>query len=312
MILFLVMVAVVIVLNRVWIYDWFRGLTYRPTVEAVKIKSDLGLTGRGEFLFNATQPVLSDAGEFNTNCRQNEDEVAVLGCYTGGNIYIYNIVSDELQGIRELTAAHELLHAVWARMSGSEQRDLTESLTRVFEKNQDLLGPEIEPYDITEKQEELYVRAGTEVKDLPEDLERHFAEIFRNQDRIVDFYESYITVFREMKAQMENLANEMESIKVEIDDKKVEYENVLADLKADIKKFNSCAEAAGCFGSEREFYRQRSALVTRQDELDALSDEINDLVNTYNMKVDEYNADVTESRKLQDMINSKAETIEIK
>lgn len=305
-------VAVVAILNRVWIYDWFRGVTYRPAAEIVNIRNKLNLTGRGEFLFNAAQPELNDAAEFNVNCRQDESEVAVLGCYTVGNIYVYDITDAKLSGIRELTAAHELLHAVWARMSEDERRDLTLPLTQTFDKNQDLLGPELESYDISEKQEELYVRAGTEVKNLPEALEKHFAEIFKDQDLIVSYYEGYIAVFREIKARMEKLTSEMETLKGEIDAKMAEYRSGVEALEVDISSFNACADTAGCFTSEWEFYRQRNELAAREDVLNILNDEINNLIDEYNAKVDEYNADVTESRKLQNMINSKAEAVEIK
>lgn len=303
--LVIVIIAVaIIVIKREWFYDWYRGITYRPTEEMTKIRDELGLTGHGEFLFNAAQPVLNEADEFNANCRREESEVAVLGCYAEGNIYIYNIVESELDGIRELTTAHELLHARWARMSDDEKVALVEPLTRTFEANQDFLGEEINQYDINEKQEELYVRAGTEVKDLPEKLEKHFAEIFGDQDRIVDFYNKYITVFRTIKNEMTTLMNEIEALKIEISTKTAEYQDQFNQLEADIVSFNSCAEVAGCFATAGEFNSRRAALLARRNELEMLNGEINRLIDEYNIRVNEYNSDVTESRKLQDMINS--------
>lgn len=308
----LVGVAVAVVLNREWIYDWYRGVSYQPSSEMIAIRDKLQLTGRGGFLFNAAQPELNEATEFNKNCRQDKDEVAVLGCYAAGNIHVYDIDAAELDGIRELTAAHELLHVVWARMSDDEKVALVEPLTRTFEKNQEFLGEEIDTYDISEKQEELYVRAGTEVKDLPETLEKHYAEIFKDQDRIVDFYNSYITVFRKIKAEMEGLISEIENLQEEVNLKTAEYERMFNQLEADIVSFNSCAEAVGCFSSESEFYLRRNELVGRQNELNILNNEINELISEYNVKVDLYNADVTESQKLQEMINSNSKVDQIK
>ncbi len=303
----LILIAVVVVagvLNRAWIYDWYRGVSYAPSDEMVAIRDKLNLTDDGEFLFNAAQPILSEAKEFNQECRQEESETAVLGCYTSGNIYIYNITAAELDGIRELTTAHELLHAKWARMSEDERRDLTEGLTHVFEDNQEQLESEIDAYEIGDRQEELYVRAGTEVKKLPEELEKHYGEIFENQDKIVDYYESYITVFREIKAKMAGLLEEMEVLKEEIATYTADYERQAGQLEADIVSFNSCAGVRGCFENEEEFYVRRRQLLVKQSELEKMNDEINDLIDEYNKKVEEYNADVTESRKLQDMINS--------
>jgi len=308
----LVVVAATVVLKRDWIYDWYRGVSYQPSGEMVAIRDELGLTNRGEFLFNAAQPALNTAVDFNLNCRQDESEVAVLGCYTAGNIYIYDVKDAKLAGIRELTTAHELLHAVWARMSGDEQQELSAALLQVFDKNRDSLESELDTYDASEKQEELYVRVGTEVKDLPETLEKHFAEIFKDQDKIVDFYESYIAVFRRIKTEMETLEEEIELMKGEIETKLAEYERQLSQLEADIVSFNSCAEVVGCFQNENDFNARRAALVERRNELNALNDEINELVDAYNEKIDEYNANAMEGRELQNMIDSKAEILKIK
>ena len=55
----MVLMAVAAVLNRQWIYDWWRGMNYEPSMEMVSIRDGLGLTGRGEFLFKAARPSLS-------------------------------------------------------------------------------------------------------------------------------------------------------------------------------------------------------------------------------------------------------------
>ena len=310
--LVLVAIATIIVLNRAWIYDWFRGVTYRPTAEMISIRDKLNLTGRGKFLFNAAQPELNEADAFNANCRQDESEVAVLGCYTAGNIYVYNIMDAKLDGIRELTAAHELLHAVWARMGSTEKEDLKPILQQVYQNNLSVLKDDIETYADDEWIEEIFVRAGTEIKKLPDTLEKYYAEIFDDQDAIVDFYESYIAVFREIKMKMEGLASEIEVLRDSINVKMTEYENKVNQLEVDITRFNNCAETAGCFATEAEFYVQRNTLVARENELNLLNDEINNMIDNYNLKVDEYNADALESRKLQNMINSKADIEEIK
>ena len=310
--LVLVVIATIIVLNRAWIYDWFRGVTYRPTAEMISIRDELNLTGRGDFLFNATQPKLNGADDFNANCRQDESEVAVLGCYTAGNIYVYNITDAKLDGIRELTAAHELLHAVWARMGSKERENLRPILQQVYQNNLSVLKDDIETYADDEWIEEIFVRAGTEIKKLPDTLEKYYAEIFDDQDAIVDFYESYIAVFREIKMKMEGLASEIEVLRDSINVKMTEYENKVNQLEVDITRFNNCAETAGCFATEAEFYVQRSTLVARESEINLLNDEINNMIDDYNLKVDEYNADALESRKLQNMINSKADIEEIK
>ena len=63
--LLVVALVALIVLNRDWIRDFWRGVTYRPSSVMAEIREDLDLTGHGEFLFNASQPVLSEKDDFN-------------------------------------------------------------------------------------------------------------------------------------------------------------------------------------------------------------------------------------------------------
>lgn len=305
--------ALIAFFNWQWIYDFGRGLSYNPSDEMQRIWGSLELTERGGFLFKASMPTLNEREDFNEKCRFGVDsEMAILGCYTEGNIYVYNITDAKLDGIRELTTAHELLHAVWARMGEGARNDLSLALTQVFNDNKDLLEEEISTYGESERQEELYVRAGTEIKNLPELLEKHYAEIFKDQDKIVNFYEKYISVFNNIKAEMDNLMSEMENIKIEIETKTAEYEQRIVKLNTDIANFNDCAETSGCFGSSNEFYARREVLVREQEELNALYEELNDLISKYNERVAKYNDDVIQTEKLNNMINSNSKPGEVK
>ena len=307
----LIGVLVAVFLNRQWIYDFWRGKTYNPSSEMVRIREDLGLTDHGEFLFNAAWPELNSSAEFNAYCRDGDDEVAVLGCYTSGDIHVYDITEEELDGLRELTTAHELLHVVWARMDDEERRSLTTALTQTFDANKELLESELDAYDTSEKQEELYVRAGTEIKNLPDSLEKHYAKIFKDQDKVVDFYEKYIKVFRELEAELDTLESEIKILGEEIEQKTQDYEQRSEQLNADIVSFNSCAEVEGCFSGQGEFYAKRWALVNEQNVLEGLYNEINELIDGYNSKVELYNADVLRGEDLQKVINSSAKPSEL-
>ena len=89
--LLLILAMIFVALNRQWVYDFARGMAYSPSPEMVKIRDSLDLTDRGGFLFKAAWPKLSDREEFNNYCRVDGEEVAILGCYTAGNIYIFDI-----------------------------------------------------------------------------------------------------------------------------------------------------------------------------------------------------------------------------
>lgn len=303
--LLFVIFGVVVFLKRQWILDFFRGIDYQPSSEMAKIRDSLELTDAGDFLFKASRPVLSERELFNEKCRTDSDaDVAVLGCYVEQVIFVYDIREEELDGIRELTAAHELLHAVYARMSDEEKKTYLPLLLEIYNKNKDVLEEDVGHYAESQKNEELFVRSGTEIRDLPSALEKKYAETFKDRKRIVSYYESYIAVFRKIEDEMEELKNRMTQLDTEIDSKSTAYESSVTQLNADIISFNSCAEVIGCFSSEAEFNSRRAQLVNSGDELSALYDEIGRMIEEYNQLVDQYNNDLLYGQKLQQIINS--------
>lgn len=293
-----------LVVNFGVIRDIFVGLSYRPSSEMSEIREKLDLTGKGWRIFNASLPELEEREEFNQICRGEESENAVLGCYRNDRVYVYNILSEELDGIKETTSAHELLHAVYERMSVDEKRNLSSILAEIYDKNQEILGEEIGLYEDSKKEEELFVRIGTEISDLPEVLEKKYGEIFKDQDKIVEFYNGYIGVFREIERRLEELLARVEALETEIETKTGQYESEVGVLNNDISEFNNCAKTPNCFISKWVFNSQRNALISRQNSLTGLYNEINGLISEYNTLAAEYNENLLHGQALNKAINS--------
>ena len=282
------------------ISDIIAGISYRPSDEMSQIREKLLLTSKGARIFNATRPELKEKEEFNQICRDFENEDAVLGCYRNDRVYVYDIPDEELKGILEATSAHELLHAVYHRMGMDEKARLSPMLWEVYQNNSDVLGDEIELYDESKKEEELYVRIGTEIADLPAELDRHYGEIFENQDLIAEFYRSYIGVFREIEESLEKLSLKIKELEGVISTKTAQYETDVAALNADILEFNNCANVPGCFASSS----RRNALMARKEAVSALYDDIDGSVAEYNNLVREYNENLLHGQALNMTINS--------
>lgn len=293
-----------LVVNFGVIRDIFVGLSYRPSSEMSEIREKLDLTGKGWRIFNASLPELEEREEFNQICRGEESENAVLGCYRDDRVYVYNVLSEELDGIREVTAAHELLHAVYDRMSAEERRELSPVLNEIYKKNQEILGEEIELYDDVDREEELFVRIGTEIATLPNELEKRYSEIFKDQDKIVGFYDGYITVFREIERKLKELLARVQELEAEIKGKTEQYEAEVGVLNNDISEFNNCAKTPNCFTSKWVFNSQRNTLISRQNSLTGLYNEINGLISEYNTLAAEYNENLLHGQALNKAINS--------
>ncbi len=109
--------------NQYVIRDWFALRGYDAPAYVVQYADDTAMSDYGRRIFYVTKPELNDQEQFNENCATPEKSL-VLGCYTGGRIYVYSVDDERLDGVEEVTAAHEMLHAAYARLSSGEKRDL--------------------------------------------------------------------------------------------------------------------------------------------------------------------------------------------
>ncbi len=303
--------VVIFLLYHTAIIDAFKGIGYNPTPDMWAVRNSLHLTSEGTRIFNATHPILASRDDFNMSCESHDEAVSVLGCYTSDRIYVYNVDDDSLSGIRESTAAHEFLHAVWTRLPGLEKSELVPILEQVYSEHSESLKEIIESYPVEEQIGELYVRAATQIAKLPDALEKHYAKYFTDQDIITAFYASYIAPFNELKEQITKLGSELETLKKEIEKRSSALDARVSAFDAAVGEFNTCANKAGCFASSYAFYARRAELVAEQQALNAENTAVNALINTYNSKADVYNSSIIRSSELQSIINSNSSTTQI-
>lgn len=307
-----VLVALLIswALESRWAQDIWQGLWYQPSVGMQEIRDSLELTGKGERIFAATQPVLEGKDDFNAHCESYDREVSLLGCYTEGKVYVYEVETESLRPSNKVTTAHELLHAVWERLSESERKEIEGWLKQVEVENREWFEEELEAYAEGDKLEEMYTRAGTKLRDLPEELEKHYAKYFANRAKIVDFYEEYQAPFQELQDELERLEKEIVSERTEIIRQRDEYENRGTSLSAQVRVFNSRASVPGGFRSEAEFQRERNALLKGEEDLEKLRNEVNTRIDENNARIEEYEKIRESLGELSDAMNSNVEKIE--
>lgn len=292
------------------VQDFWQSLGYEPAAEVAKIRDELELTSEGERIFRATRPVLEGSEAFNEHCDSHNLEVALLGCYTDGKIYVYEITNSELADANKVTLAHELLHAAWARMSKREQSEIIELINQVDVANtSEWEEEELGAYDEKDASvltEEKYTRIGTKIKDLPEELEQHYAKYFQNRAKIVEFYENYQAPFTKLKTETEQLGKEIVAERSAISADRESYEASLESLNQAIRKFNTCADTIGCFTSDEVFQSEKSALSARQSSLDAERTTLNDRIDQANAKLVKYQQNLRMLGELNDAMNSNA------
>lgn len=285
--------------------DRFRGMNYEPTVEMLSLKQDLQLTEKANIIFSASHPTLETSDSFNASCSSTNHEISVLGCYAGSRIHVYNVDNSELDGIKQSTLAHEILHAAWDRLPTSDQDQLSKELQAIYDDYYDSLAPRLNLYPENNFYDELHSIVGTEFADLSDYLETHYAKYFIDQDHVVTFYDNYDHKFQALKQQADIIYETIEINQELIDAKTANYEDAVTELNSAIADFNRRA-SSGYFTSTTAFNAERNTLVAQQENLQSLYYEIHALVDSTNQLIEQYNQNVARTQSLLTSINSNA------
>ncbi len=303
--------AVGVVLQAQLIRDTFLYYQYEPSETIASFVEQTGMSDYGKFMFYASHPSLETAESFNEHCDKREHSAAVLGCYDGQNIFIYNITDPKLEGIRPTTAAHEMLHAGYKRLSADEKKKVDALVEAEFEKLKDNveLAGRMEFYSRTQpgdQDNELHSIIGTEIEVVGTELEEYYGKYFSDRSKVVAQHKKYNALFEELRLRAEALTSEIDQIASNLEKMKASYESQAGTLQSDIASFNRRA-SQGEFESQSEFNRERQSLVARSTALEGLRIEINTTISRYNSLVNELNSIATETNALNRSIDSSLE-----
>lgn len=300
--------AVLALSNLQYIQDAASYHQYQPSSEITALADDAGMNERGRFLFYASQPSLEGAKSFDTYCGKTEKSTAILGCYNGRKIYIYDIKDPRLAGIRPTTAAHEMLHAAYARLSSSDREMVDRLLDREYEtiKNDSQLADRMAFYDRTQPGEhmnELHSIIGTEKKEVSPELEEYYRRYFSDRSKVIAQHEQYYSLFAELRERADTLTGQIDTLRGTLERDRAAYDAQVAALQSSIAEFNSRAEN-GQFESQAAFARERQALFARSASLEDLRARINGVITEYNRLIEELNAIAIETEELNRSIDS--------
>lgn len=294
--------AASVFLYRQQIVDQLSLQTYEPSAAVSAITERVSLTDKGKYYFYISQPQVQDRTTFNQSCTTMKHETTVvLGCYATQRIYLFDVTDAKLDGIKEVTAAHEMLHAVYDRLPATERVRVDKLIETEAAK---ITDPDfvklMKAYEQTEpgaQSNELHSIVGTQVGSLSPELEAYYGQYFQDRAKIVGLYSGYEAVFASVQDEQEQLVQEMDSLVSQIDQATDEYNDGVSILDAAIKQFNSRAQT-GEFSSQSQFDAERLALVARQRTLAENRALIDGYIATYNTK-----------KQLLATINSQAEAL---
>lgn len=294
------------------IRDHFLASSFDPSPRIEQIHDSMDLTARGDRVFLASQPEIGGRDVFNKWCAgvDHTEEGHVLGCYTQRQIRLFEVSDERLSGVVETTAAHELLHAIWARMSQSDRDEMSKTLFAEYKKlaaTDQQFKERMSVYESLSKPafaNELHSVFGTEVRALAPELEQHYSRWLENRAVIVDFYDGYHAVFVELRAEADRLSSELEALRADIEARSEQYDADVAQFNADAADFRDRNERYEFSGQRELFDQVRGELLARQDNLNAARDAIQADTNRYNDMREQLIALNDVSIELNDVLDS--------
>lgn len=294
--------------NFTAITDNLAAAGYVPSETMSTLIRKIKLTREGRRIIMASKPELLDADRFNESCQTKRDtNYFTLGCYDG-TIYVYNIVNTDLTGIRESTLAHELLHAVWSRMTVAERRELQEDLRAVYDGSEKL-KKQIALYEDESKYNELHSVVGTQLAptDLPDHLRVHYEKYFEEPSVLFAFYSGYSNLLESLRARVEELAVSIDKKKNQLAEMEEKY---TAKNEKYINRYNEYVarsySTTNPFTSLEAAQVEYDAIVALQAELIQDCDKINKFVAEINKEIYEFNETNKTTAQYQSIMNSQS------
>ncbi|MEO8863213.1 MAG: hypothetical protein ABI354_02735 [Candidatus Saccharimonadales bacterium] len=309
----LVTIIVAVFAGGLWVehwqvYDYFRLRNYNPSSRVVQLADDTTLNNSTRRLFYVNHPELDDKSTFTEHCLQSEKTI-VLGCFVPGQgIYIYNVTDSRLQGIVQVTAAHETLHAAYQRLSGREKQRVDDLINQAYKQVDDQrIRATVEDYrkngaDVTN---ELHSILGTEVRNLPPELEQYYKRYFTDRGKIVSYSEHYEAVFSARKVKIAKADKRLTELKSQIDTTNVDLDAQSAQLKATKSQLEALAQS-------KQYQTYNAAVPDYNASVRSFNStvkSVQDMIDEYNALVKERNDAVVEEGQLIKAIDSRPSTV---
>lgn len=282
------------------IKDWVQLRSYTPPAEITTLADQTTMTNQARRLFYLNRPAILDRTEFNKQCPSAAEKTIILGCYHSvqRGIYLFAVTDSQLYGVEQVTAAHEMLHAAYDRLSKGQKQSVDAMLMDYY--NNDLHDDRIrgvlqaykksEPNDVVNEMHSIF---GTEVAQLPHDLSTYYGQYFTDRSAVVAFADTYRQAFTDRERKIAIYDVQLAALEQDITRNEARLNEQAGVLRAD----RASVEVSGS-QSRVDAYNQRVA------DYNTLLQHTNSLVDQYNAIVADRNAIALEEKRLQQSLNS--------
>lgn len=274
------------VLQKQAIIDQWLLYGYTAPTAVADLATQDGMTDYARKIFYVNHPSILKGSNFEVACPKNGGEkTIVLGCYHGGQkgISLFYVNEPLLNGVEQVTAAHEMLHAAYDRLSSNDKQRIGTLLQNYYlnDLHDARLLAIIDAYKISEPNDvvnEMHSVFGSEIATLPQALEEYYQRYFTDRSVVTGFASKY-------QAEFTNRQNTVALNDAQLAALKTQIESKQSDLSDQLKEINA-----------------------NQSKLKALRNTdpatYNEMVPAYNRSVDDYNYGIREVQLLVDRYNA--------
>lgn len=273
--------------------EWIGVSPPSPEIERLAIATTM--TPNAEQIFYQQTPTIEPKETFFKVCEKvgkMNDTLVLFGCYSGnrqsGKIAIRSVTDPRFEGIMEVTAAHEMLHAAYTRLSLAERDMLTPQLKQaarsITNERLSKVLKEYEEKDTALFINELHSYIGTELDNLGDpELEKYYQRYFRDRNQVVILAQKSQETVRKLDETANQLKSEINALEASLTqtqqtlkerDRNLEVQKQNLDkLRSDLVSFKEQAQQS---------YREDNASP-------GLSYQFEEMQFDYNEKVREFN-----------------------
>jgi hypothetical protein len=267
------------------IADWWELRDYNPPSSVEQLATQDTMTDSARHIFYVNHPqIISDVATFRRTCSFSEQTI-VLGCYHPGQqgIDVFDVKDQRLNGVQQVTSAHEMLHAAYERLSGQEKQNINARLLDYYEHdlNDTRVKQTIELYKQSEPSDlinEMHSVFGTELTVLPNPLENYYKRYFNDRSVVARLADSYEGEFTSRTDQIKAYDDQLAAMKKQIENDEQSLDAQLANLDADRASVERSRSSTVVAAYNSRVYAYNSGVRNLQAQIS----QYNDLVDTRN------------------------------
>lgn len=287
--------------HREVLEDWVNYVPPAPSARVAQLAEATTLTPDAQRLFYRQNPTVEPRDRILEQCEVLEGEL-VLGCYiqesqgsriVRSKIFIQQVDDPQLQGTTEVIAAHELLHAVYSRLSSHQQFALRGQLEQAAQRVTNprllkILETYRKDFSLDTYYNELHSYLGTELQYLgaPE-LEKHYQRYFRDRQQIVALAERSSRVITELEQQADTLKAEIEQLEAALSQEQQQIQQTEAQIEESSQRLDRRQAQLQQDQAALESNLRQNKPVARQDIRN-----FEQAAQAFNQQVDDHNAQV--------------------